>query len=39
LKIARFPKPGGEDFGLANFDHLLTIVHRWILFKGRYFAP
>jgi hypothetical protein len=27
LKIAKFPKPCGEDFGLPNFDRLLTIVH------------
>jgi hypothetical protein len=33
LKIAKFPKPGGEDLGLANFDHVLTIVHSLNFFK------
>jgi hypothetical protein len=32
--VAQFAKPGCEDFGLANLDQLLTIVHRLSFFKG-----
>jgi hypothetical protein len=34
LKIAKFPKPSRENFGLTNLDHVLTIVHDGFLFKS-----
>jgi hypothetical protein len=33
ILVAQFAKPIREDFGLANLDHLSTIVHRRIFFK------